>query len=123
MKDIILIIESAILAFLLARNMFHSSNNSDMLGCSKVPYYKESDDNIAKFKQECEDNQINYSINREASDRLDMWIEGRNGVVIFNPLRFSYTIHHEPTAKYLHADFNKLVQEKYLELKKEYEKI
>ena len=86
-----------------------------MLGKSNAPYYQESDDMMAKFNQEIEDDKIKRAICKEAYERVDMWMDGKLGIVIFNPIAFSYTIYHEPTAKYLHADFAKLINEKYLE--------
>ena len=96
-------------------------------------FAREADDFTAKMLQESEDRKFEFNVIKEANEAFNEYVESKplffdgkwqkiGRIIIANPYRGFYLVHHEPTAKYINADFGKMVREKYLELKTQYDK-
>lgn len=96
-------------------------------------FSRETNDFTTKMLQEHEDRKFERDVLKEAYNHFDdylnsppLFLDGKwqkvGIIIISNPFRECYMVHHKPTAKYISADFNKMVREKYIELKNKYDK-
>lgn len=78
---------------------------------------------VNRLWQASEDQQYEQDIRRMADDMFQQWLEKKPvnyvGIIIAKPVRFTYTIHDEATAKYKDCNFGEKVHQLFDQLKTE----